>query len=70
MNTPKYPKTNINIIDKEWLRARAEAHHRTIVGEISAIHDLIEYFEKNNNSGLDILSRPEGGDMVPVIEQG
>jgi hypothetical protein len=68
MITPKYPKTNINTIDKEWLRARAEAHHRTIVGEISAIRDLIEYFEKNA-AGLDVLPHPEGGETILIVEQ-
>lgn len=67
MTTPKYPKTNINPIDKEWLKARAQIHHRTVVGEISAVRDIVEYFERNGLK-IDFLPHPEGGEIVPVLQ--
>lgn len=70
MDENEFTTIRIKKSEYDWIKSRAEAHHRGIGGELSAIRDLIEYFEKNTAAGLDVLPRPEGGATIPVIEQG
>ena len=65
----QYPQIRVSPADMEWLRKRAESHRRTLVAEFSAIRDLIEYFERDG-AKFDVLPRPEGGEIIPVIETG
>ena len=64
----QYPQVRVSPSDYDWLKARADAHHRTIIGELSAVRDLIDLFENRNGIKMDILPHPENAQVVPVAE--
>lgn len=63
MTDNKFSLTRITTADLDWLRRRAEAHHRSVPGEISAIRELLSLMPIH-----DVLPHPEGGKPVPVME--
>lgn len=65
MSDNKYTQTRIRPHDLEWLRNRAEKHHRTPPEEISALRDLVSLLEERGD--YDILPHPNGATPVPVL---
>jgi hypothetical protein len=62
--------TNQSILksDRARLIARAKRYNSTPTKQITAVLDLVEMYEQNTGTSLDTLPRPEGAQVVPVIE--
>lgn len=63
----KYPQIRMSQEDADWLRARAEAHHRTLTGEFSALREIVELYERAAGGELDVLPHPAGAQVVPTF---
>ena len=66
MSDTQYPQIRITPSDYDWLKARAESHHRTMIGELSAIRDVVTIFEQSGK--VDVLPHPDGAQVVPVMK--